>query len=553
MEKRLLLALLLAAIVIILSQKLFPTPPAARHASRVLDSIAPSGDESRGDTVTGATREPLATRRAAEPAIRRSSLGIISVPGDRVQYRLSDGAQLVSALLSDYKALPSRNRNVDLARPSTPLLTYQLVIGAADTVPLSSMDFAIDSTDRTSGRMVRFISDSTDPSVEMRYSVGPESYLVHVSGRVTGSPQHRAGVLLVTMPQGLASAEADSVDDERNLAFVVKPVRDDARSISFGKLDTLVPHSQAGPLRWVASKNKYFLLALLTDSLQRPFSGASFIGVARNGKVMTSADATVSLPLDASGEFSFDVYTGPQEWRRLHALGRDLEHVNPYGGILRGVVEPFATMVLQVLLWMHDHLRMSYGWVVVIFGVGVRLLLWPLNQSAMRNSLKLQRVQPELQAVQKKYRSNPEKQYAEIQRVYREHGLSPLTPVAGCLPMLIPMPVLFALYFVFQNTIEFRGVPFLWIVDISQRDPLFVLPIVMGVSMFVLSWIGLRSSPPNPQAKMMAYVFPVVMVFFFWRLAAGLNLYYAVQNIAALPQQWLIAQERAKATVARVT
>ena len=112
--------------------------------------------------------------------------------------------------------------------------------------------------------------------------------------------------------------------------------------------------------------------------------------------------------------------------------------------------------------------------------------------------------------------------------------------------MLIPMPVLFALFFVFQNTIEFRGVPFLWLRDISMHDPLYVLPLLMGASAFALSWIGMRNSPPNPQAKMMSYIFPVMMTFIFLNQAAGLNLYYAVQNLAALPQQWLIANERAR-------
>lgn len=125
--------------------------------------------------------------------------------------------------------------------------------------------------------------------------------------------------------------------------------------------------------------------------------------------------------------------------------------------------------------------------------------------------------------------------------------MSPFSPIAGCLPMLIPMPVLFALFFVFQNTIEFRGVPFLWLPDISLKDPYYLLPIAMGISMYVLSWIGLRNSPSNAQAKMMAYVFPVMMTVFFLNLPSGLNLYYAVQNIAALPQQWMIAKERAKA------
>jgi YidC/Oxa1 family membrane protein insertase len=214
------------------------------------------------------------------------------------------------------------------------------------------------------------------------------------------------------------------------------------------------------------------------------------------------------------------------------------------------VVQPFATIVMQVVLWIHDRLKVNYGWVLIIFGITIRLLLWPLNQGAMRNSLKLQRIQPQLQEIQKKYKSNPEKLQAEMGKLYRDHGMSPFTPLAGCLPMLIPMPVLFALYFVFQNTIEFRGVSFLWMPDLSQKDPLFILPAVMGISMYVLSWISLRSAPPNPQAKTMAYVFPVMMVFFFWRLAAGLNLYYAVQNLATLPQQWLIARERAKLTPA---
>jgi YidC/Oxa1 family membrane protein insertase len=195
-------------------------------------------------------------------------------------------------------------------------------------------------------------------------------------------------------------------------------------------------------------------------------------------------------------------------------------------------------------------LRLSYGWVLVIFGIGVRLILWPLNQRAMRSSLKMQAIQPEMAAIQKKYRDNPQKQQEEMVRIYREHGMSPFSMFSGCLPMLIPMPVLFALFIVFQNTIEFRGVSFLWLSDISLKDPLYLLPLIMGASMYVLSWIGMRNAPPNPQAKMMSYMFPVIMTMALLKLAAGLNLYYAVQNIAALPQQWLIARERARRTAA---
>ena len=159
----------------------------------------------------------------------------------------------------------------------------------------------------------------------------------------------------------------------------------------------------------------------------------------------------------------------------------------------------------------------------------------------------MQRLQPELTAVQAKYKSDPQKQQAEIMRIYKDHGMSPLSPLSGCLPALIPMPVLMALFFVFQNTIEFRGVPFLWLPDISLRDPLYVLPIVTGASMFLLSWIGMRNMPKNPQATMMLYLMPGMFTMFLLSTASGLSIYYLVQQIAAIPQQWLIANERSKA------
>jgi YidC/Oxa1 family membrane protein insertase len=160
--------------------------------------------------------------------------------------------------------------------------------------------------------------------------------------------------------------------------------------------------------------------------------------------------------------------------------------------------------------------------------------------------MKMQEIQPRLAEAQKKYKDNPEKQREEIMKVYRDTGASPFTALTGCLPALIPMPVLFALFFVFQNAIEFRGVPFMWLHDISVKDPFYILPVLMGISMYALSWIGLRNAPPNPQAKMMSYMFPVMMTFILANMASGLNLYYTAQNIAAIPQQWLLANERAR-------
>jgi YidC/Oxa1 family membrane protein insertase len=374
------------------------------------------------------------------------------------------------------------------------------------------------------------------------YTFVPDSYVVRVQGEVTGAG---SGTLLLEMPRGIRSAEADSADDQRHLAYVVKPVSDDARSVPFSKLEGR-RRVEPGPFTWVAGKTKYFLLALLTPEGETPFGNVVLTGPPETDRMVVDANALVTRPLSPEGRFAFEIYAGPQEWRRLVAMGRDLANVNPYGGWLQGFVQPFATIVMRMLLWMHDTLALSYGWVLVIFGVVVRLILWPLNQSAMRSSIRMQRIQPELMEIQKRYRQQPEKAHAEMMRVYKAHNLSPFSMFSGCLPMLLPMPVLFALFFVFQNTIEFRGVSFLWLPDISLKDPYYIIPIVMGLSMYLLSWIGLRGVPPSPQTKMMAYVFPGFMTFLFLNFPSGLNLYYAVQNIAALPQQWLIARERSK-------
>jgi YidC/Oxa1 family membrane protein insertase len=554
MQKRLLLAIVLTVIVIIVSQKLFAPPPGALRVSADSSLIGEAGSTAanRPNAVdTGAKAVPDTTPMPApvrsEVDSTLTTADSVTVVTPKAAYHFSTaGARPLNVVLHDYHVLPRGDQRVVLGRKAMSLLSYELIRGR-DTVRLDHARFTPDTTIQAAGTPVGFNATVEGLQIGIVYSFAPSGYLASVHGSVKGD--NPPSTLLIRLHRGLPFVEADSSEELHNFAYVVKPVRDDAHTIPFAKLDSLQPRVESDPLAWVASKNKYFLLAVISTTPGKPFTAGIFTRGLHEPKAVAAADALILQPLTANGEFSFDLYTGPQEFRRLHQLGHDLEHVNPYGGILRAFVQPFASMVMEVLLWIHDQLRINYGWVLIIFGVVVRLLLWPLNQGAMRNSLKLQRIQPQLQEIQKRYKGTPEKLQSEMGKLYRDHGMSPFTPLAGCLPMLIPMPVLFALYFVFQNTIEFRGVSFLWMPDLALRDPLFILPAVMGISMYLLSWISLRASPPNPQAKMMAYLFPVMMVVFFWRLAAGLNLYYAVQNLATLPQQWLIARERAKLTV----
>ena len=132
---------------------------------------------------------------------------------------------------------------------------------------------------------------------------------------------------------------------------------------------------------------------------------------------------------------------------------------------------------MTVLTYLHTQFSMGYGWVLIVFGVMMRVVLFPLNHKAMKAQLRNMAVQPLVKQIQDKHKDNPEKLQKEMMKLYKEHGFNPL---AGCLPMLLPWPVLIALFFVFQNTIELRGVPFLWLPDLSAKDPFYVLHVLLA-------------------------------------------------------------------------
>jgi len=517
-----------------------PTTQSAPQTAQPTPSAAPPAAVTTPAVTTPSVTPATATNNAP---LRAESLTVVT---PRAQYTyLNPGAVPANVKVTGYKSLRPGHRDSSLvvSQRFGPLLRYRLALGK-DTISLDNVPFTV----QTNGTTTTFTS--TSPAITLSYQpvsqAGGDGFHTAVRGTVANAPPGSA--LLIDLPSEFRSNEADTLDDQRHFAYGYKIPLRDAESIGFSKLDANVVRTDTGSFQWVDAHSKYWLVAVMQPTGQKPagvFRGLTMRGGNRVGRVAPVASATTSYPI-VNGTIAFDTYIGPQSWNELHALGNDMENVNPYASFLRVVVQPFVVIVMRVLLWMKATFRISYGWVLVIFGVVIRLALWPLNQKAMRTSLNMQRLQPELQDLQKRYKNEPEKQRDAMMKLYQEHNMSPFSPMLGCLPMLLPMPVLYALYYVFQNTIEFRGVPFLWLPDLALRDPYYITPLLMGLSMFVLSWIGMRAAPPNAQAKMMGYMMPVMFTVMFVNFASGLNLYYAVQNIAALPQQWIIARERAK-------
>ena len=506
-------------------------------------------DSAKTGAVAPSTVQPVVASSPTTPAttlptITADTLTVAPTAAKRdsgADFHFSNvGAVPVAIVMNTYanRVHGSNGPKVQLGSDGNSILKYELVTNGGQPVDLSHTVFQ--ST--RDGNVVAYSAPVAGGDVRIQYATVPDSFISHVTGTVAGAKN--GSYLVVQLPQTFAATEPDTMDDRNSLAFAFLTKREAARNVTFHSLDPGEKKLVEGPVTWIVAKSKYFVVGLLAPKKGPEFTEATLVGGPRATKIATHATGTVVIPV-VNGTFAFDMYAGPQEWKKLSALGRDFDQVNPYGwAFVRPLMQPIATSVIRLVLWMHSALNLSYGLVLIALGLIVRLLMWPLYQTSMKTSIKMQILQPELTAVQDKYKDDPEKQRTEIMKVYQSHGMSPLSPLLGCLPSLLPMPILLALFFVFRNTIEFRGVPFWWMSDLSVRDPYYILPLLMGASMYLISWIGMRNTPPNPQAKMMSYIMPAMFTLFLYREAAGLNLYYATQNLATLPQQWHLSRTR---------
>jgi YidC/Oxa1 family membrane protein insertase len=545
MEKRLLLAVVLMTAAIMFTNLLFP-PPEPPTESEIVEATDPT-------PAAVAVPVPIAPSVAA-PAVDDS----VVVTSELYRYVFATrGAALLRAELLSYPSYSDPDGSVQLIPQETrSFLAHRLVVGA-DTIDLASLPFVANvrdlrvSADSASRDLELTYRDPSGFGLVLRYRFREDEYLVDASGRVEGMGGQPAHLLTEVGPV-LEMHEHPDHHSERELAVVLRPVSGGVDRLLFRRLDER--SSVANPIAWAGIKDKYFLAAVVAGE-QSPLSGVVVTPLSATTRTLPNerevevprAQLTTQLPIAADGSFAFRTYVGPQDYGRLSAIGNDLEEVTPYGyRWLQPVIRPLAAAVLWVLNTLHDTLGIAYGWVLVIFGVMMRVVLWPLNARAMRAQMKNMALQPMLQELQEKYRDDKEKLQKAMLDFTREHKFNPL---GGCLPLLVPMPVLITLFFVFQNTIAFRGVNFLWLPDLSLRDPLYILPIILVVSMFALQWVSARLSgmEPNPQMKMMMYMMPAVMGAIFFMLPAGLNLYYSVTQVASIPQQMLIAKERRRA------
>jgi YidC/Oxa1 family membrane protein insertase len=553
MDRRVIWAIALMMIIAI-APSFFLKPPkkADRRTGGPADSVQVAADSQAGPLVESPSR-PLADARgklAAEPSRQQAAetAETVTVSSPLYRYDISTrGGAIVQAYLQRYLALnpEDRKQRVRLLHEDAPIHRLAVTVGA-DTIRLADWDF-VPSARRlevSAPAELALRAQRGGIAIELTYRFRPDDYQIGVTGVITGLGPV-GGHLLVGMGDGLRQTESDSAGNYYAYAIVTKTT--ESTSHPFSKFKAGQRESLDGPFEWAAVKSKYFVTALLAiDSASSPISGVRAEPRPDPGrKDITRVTATFGVALPPTGTFAYRLYAGAMEYPRLRAIGHDFYDINPYGWPgFRTMIRPIAVGARWLLVWMHEQLSLAYGTVLVLFGVMIRIVLWPLNQKGMRASIRMQALQPEMQRIQEKYKDNPQRLQQEMMGLYKREGVNPFS---GCWPMLLPWPVLLALFFVLSNTIELRGQSYLWLPDLSLKDPIYVIPVLMGASMFAVTKVGMRGVPPSPQSKMMLYFMPLMMTVLFLNFASGLNLYYFVQNVVSIPQQWLLARERLRA------
>ena len=247
--------------------------------------------------------------------------------------------------------------------------------------------------------------------------------------------------------------------------------------------------------------------------------------------VLTSKDDITQVFAKSNGEFNAGGYIGPKEYKTLNSIDSKLTNVIEYGWFTF-----IARPMFKFLSGIYDYIG-NWGWAIVILTLIIRLILFPLSYKGMMSMNKLKDLAPKMKELQEKYKNEPQKLQAQMMQLYKKHGANPM---GGCLPILLQIPVFFAIYRVLLNAIELKGAPWvLWIQDLSIKDPFFILPITMGILMFLQQKITPTTFSDPMQEKVMKFL-PLIFTFLFATFPAGLTLYWTINNIASIVQQYAI-------------
>lgn len=559
MEKRIILFLVLSMAVIVLYPLLLEKMGIAKRPVPV--AHAPAAKKKDAETATPALPPPTqtVTVTAAPPPIKAgATLPAPALVGEREQ-EVTVETDLVKVVLSNRGGVIKRWElkrylNTDPKQPQPIQLVPAEEKGAALIPPLTvevldarlqerlarslyavaGRDFSLSPAQPTGEIGFSFSDPETGAQVMKRLTFHQGSYLVDLTVETSG----------VSSSTTLSLGTNFGIHQwEEGFVGFIGPATHIA-----GKLDKATPEKEdlrSGLMKWAAMQDKYFLAAAI------PADAVPHIGVVRKEgeRLVAVGLRTPAAPGTVASRYR--LYVGPKEYDTLAALKLELEETIDFGWFIYGswsFVRAVAKPLFYAIRYLHE-LTHNYGVAIIIITIGIKLLLAPLAYKSYKSMKDMAAVQPELMALQKKYADDRERLNKEMIKLYKDKKVN---PVGGCLPMFFQIPIFVALFNILYMTIELRQAPFmLWVKDLSVQDPYYILPVLMGATMFIQQKIQPTTMDPR-QAQIMLLL-PVFLTFMFVSFPAGLVLYWLTNNVLTILQQvvtdrYLLPRAPAQAT-----
>lgn len=467
------------------------------------------------------------------PAVPVTDQQIISVQTEVYHVQLSSVGGAVRFIdLIDYKQTNAPDSGSYVFFDGVDNNLFTLITSGSDGLSIpSNLPFSLvdsDSSDITitgDTQDVKLVATHGDLTIYKTYTFYKDKYTFDCAvSVVNNSDSTVAGSVSLSLitPVG---------DDESDRFNYIGPQSFDGEELIESKVDELKtsPQIYQDSLAWSGFTTKYFISIVDPgDSYNQVYLSATD-GFVEN----RFSSHKVNLAANATLDLSASAYFGPRQAERLAASGHDFEKTINYG-----FFHPLAKPLVVALNFFYKFLG-NYGFAIILLTLCIKLIFWPLTQKSYKSMKGMQKLQPEMKSMREKYSSDKQKLNEEMMKLYKEHKVNPLS---GCLPMLIQIPVFFALYRALLGSIELRHAPFiLWITDLSAKDPYYVTPIIMGATMFIQQ--KMTPSQMDPTQEKVMLMMPLVFTFMFLNFPAGLVVYWMVNNLLTILQQYLIKRQ----------
>ncbi|OQA92136.1 MAG: Membrane protein insertase YidC [Elusimicrobia bacterium ADurb.Bin231] len=382
----------------------------------------------------------------------------------------------------------------------------------------------------------KFVTSAGDLDIEKTFIFRDGAYLADVEYLITnsGNEQRNFSGLNISAGPGIGTDAIDAKENKRLTRAVSYTVK---------KADKLKPGEYSFPGKWVGLDNRYFLFAIFrdgTDFNNIHVSERDKLPVLRitTGQTLLNAGSTKKIHLSA--------YIGPKGYTRLKGIKLDGFEPELEKAVDFGFFNDVGKLALLTLNYFYK-LTSNYGWSIVLISIILNIVFFPLSKKSFQSAQAMKSIQGEVKLLQVKYKSDPKKMNTEVWNLYKSKGVNPFS---GCFPMLIQLPIFWALFTMLRNAYELRGAPWIfWINDLSRPDVLFtisgfgvpVLPIIMGLGMFVQQWM--TTSSADPTQKQLMFLMPIIFTIMFISFPSGLVLYWLTNSTITIVEQYFMMKK----------